>query len=129
MMKLVNCLLLAGLSLSLTACATLHSQPKPQLGLLETVNNIEVVPATQSNSARLIRFEDKCLIEFEAYLDNSKATEQWYFKGDVLMSAATLVEAQGDRAINRFDLESEETKMNFEMLKKHFSAENQTHCN
>lgn len=115
-------------SIALTACATLGTN-KPQLGLLETVQNIEVVPATQSNTARLIRFADKCLIEFEAHLDESTATEQWYFKGDTLLSAATIIEAQNDRTTNQFDLENENTKQNFEMLKKHFSEENQTHCN
>ena len=121
-------IIFAGLaSIALTACATLGTN-QPQLGLLETVQNIEVVPATENNTVRLIRFADNCLIEFEAQLDDSTATEQWYFKGDTLLSASTLIQAQGDRATNRFDLENPNTQQNFAMLKKHFSADHQKYC-
>lgn len=127
-MKVKTLIISSFTCLTFTACTHLPPQPQPSQ-LLEQVQNIQVLPETQSNQARLIKYKNTCIIEFTGKLGTGQATEHWAFKGDQLLSASTYVVAQdGTRQITHFDLHDPAKQANFMALKHNFQQEHIARC-
>ena len=128
-MSLQNYLLLGLIALGLTACNSRPKAPIPELGVLEKISNIDVMPHTKSNSAQLVKLLDHCIIEFNANLSAGRATEKWRFKGHALMNANTSILARdGTSTGQTFDLHDPLVQANFLALKSHFQKQNLAAC-
>ncbi len=127
-MKLKKTLLLSLYCLAFTACTHLPTQPQKSQ-LLEQVQNIQVLPETQSNQARLLKYQDTCIIEFTGKLGTGQAVEQWSFKGNQLLSANTHVLTQeGTRKVTHFDLQDPSKQANFVALRNNFHYDKLIQC-
>ena len=128
--------------ISFTACSYL---PTASTSPIQQVQNIEALPNTKTNLATLSRSNNGCLIQFTGYFDSGESTETWYFKANQLSRAISetyqydLKSAidvgtqkhkldQKTRTVTVFDIQSDETKYNFEKLKSHFSQTALAQC-
>ena len=132
-------------SFGFTACSMSPSQNPPALHTLQHVENIEAVPNTKSNTATLNHDKDHCIIQFTGYFDGGESTETWTFQAQQLKQAYSetykynqhgLVDTVTQKSkldLNSkvksvFDIQSPETKNNFEKLKSHFNKDTLSQC-
>ena len=131
-MKFNAILLTSAACLALAACSSAPKNPVPStsVGVIEEVQDIKAFPDTKNNKAKLIKLENKCIIEFTGMMDAGKARENWTFQGNTLYSAtSTVVAKDGSSTAQTFDLYDKGVQTNFLALKKNFSKENLEHCN
>lgn len=129
-MKLHGTVLALCTAFSLAACQSTPQKPQNELGVLEKVENLDVYPETNSNSAQLVKFPNHCIIEFAASMDAGLANEKWQFKGNQLMSAtSTIIAENGTSTGEVFDLYDPIKQDNFLALKSHFKKQNIAACN
>ena len=123
-------LILTGLaSIAVTACTSAPKIPQLQVGVLQEVQNLEVVPATTNNKAKLTKFLDKCVIEFTGNLKAGKAVEQWSFKSLTLISGGSASFAKdGTSTATNFDLHDATVQKNFLALRNYFAKEALAQC-
>lgn len=128
-MNVHGVLIITVTALGLAACSTTAKKSIPELGVLEKVENLEVYPETNSNSAQLVKFPNHCIIEFAATMDAGLANEKWQFKGNQLMSAtSTIIAENGTSTGEAFDLYDPVKQDNFLALKSHFKKQNMAAC-
>ena len=104
-------------AISFSACSYLPTTSPSPIKQLEHVQNIEALPNTKANVATLSQSKNDCLIQFTGYFDAGESTETWRFKANQLRHAFSV-----------FDVQSDETKHNFEKLKSHFSQTALAQC-
>ena len=123
-------LILTGLaSIAVTACTSAPKLPQLQVGVLQEVQNLEVVPATTNNKAKLTKFLDKCVIEFTGDIGNNRVIEQWSFKGMTLIDAGSATfQRDGTSTAQKFDLHDAGVQKNFVSLREHFAKDALTQC-
>ena len=132
-------------AISFSACSYLPTTSPSPIKQLEQVQNIEALPNTKANVATLSQSKNDCLIQFTGYFDAGESTETWRFKANQLRHAFSetyqydLNRAidvatqrhkldQKTRTVTVFDIQSDETKHNFEKLKSHFSQTALAQC-
>jgi hypothetical protein len=132
-------------SFGFTACSMSPSQNTAALHPLQQVENIAAVPNTKSNNATLSHDKDHCVIQFTGYFDGGESTETWTFQAQQLQQAYSetfkynqrdtvdAVAQKSDLDLNSkvktvFDIQSPETKNNFEKLKSHFNKDTLNQC-
>jgi hypothetical protein len=123
-------LILTGLaSIAVTACTSAPKIPQLQVGVLQEVQNLEVVPETTNNKAKLTKFLDKCVIEFTGDIGNNRIIEQWSFKGMTLIDAGSATfQRDGSSTAHKFNLHDANVQKNFVRLREHFAKDALTQC-
>lgn len=127
MMKIQTLLISLLTALSLSACSTTQTNPNAPI-VVEQHKNISAEPSTKHNLARLIKQKDNCMIEFTGNFETGKATENWIFKGDQLISAFSNIEADVEKKQTVFDPKDPEKIKNFQSLAKNFKTSNLERC-
>lgn len=92
---------------SCVAIAACHHSPvhhKEQDGqLVQKVENLQAVPTSDSNDAKLYQLDHGCAIEFTGFYETGKATETWTFKGNQLLSAKSVISTYVNNGLNSSD--------------------------
>ncbi|EXB35699.1 MULTISPECIES: hypothetical protein [Acinetobacter] len=129
-MKFKTLMLMGLASIAVTACSSAPKIPQLDLGVLQEVQNLEVVPATTNNKAKLTKFLDKCVIEFTGDIGENRVVEQWSFKGMGLMNAGSATfQRDGTSKAEKFNLHDANVQKNFVTLRDHFAKEALDQCN
>jgi hypothetical protein len=123
-------LILTGLAgIALSACTSAPPIPQLEVGVLQEVQNLEVVPATTNNKAKITRFLDQCVIEFTGDIGNNRIVEQWSFKGMTLINAGSATfQRDGTSTAEKFDLYDAKVQKNFVILRSHFHKDALAQC-
>lgn len=123
-------LMLTGLaSIAVTACTSAPNIPQLDMGVLQEVRDLEVVPQTTNNKAKLTKFLNKCVIEFTGDIGNNRVVEQWSFKGMTLIDAGSATfQRDGTSKAEKFDLYDDTVQQNFVALRDHFAKEALEQC-
>jgi hypothetical protein len=131
--------------LTFSACSVSPSQNLSPATPLQQVQNIDALPDTKTNSATLSKAKDHCVIQFTGYFDGGESAETWTFQAQKLQQAYSetykynqqdTVDAIAPKTaldLNSkvktvFDIQSPETKNNFEKLKSYFNKDALNQC-
>lgn len=140
-------LLIASLcSFGLTACQQIPiSSTDANAQVIEQVDYLQAFPSTEGNTAKLVKQKEGCIIEFYGLYETGRATEQWTFKGNQLLSAHTTISHYADGGLanaenkgkdiqiasqqkNTFDIQDSKTQDNFKALIGNFKAASLAQC-
>ena len=128
-MKLKALLFTTFATLTLTACTTTPKIPELQTGALQEINNLDIHPTATKSKATLIKFADRCSIEYTASSPTGKIAEQWAFKGNTVFSGGGAVFApDGTSKAAHYDLTKQETLDKFTVLKNKFAKDALEQC-
>lgn len=117
--------------MSFTACSTLQNQSPDTPKVLEQIKNIAASPTTEGNIAKLVKQDQRCIIEFTGYFDGGQAIEHWTFNHSGLISASSSTQYTTRASANTstaFDIEDPAVQANFKKLQSNFSASTLAQC-
>ncbi|GAA5000128.1 hypothetical protein GCM10023206_01490 [Acinetobacter puyangensis] len=134
---------------SCIAFAACHHAPthnaKENGQLVQKIENLQAVPASDSNDAKLYQLDKGCAIEFTGFYETGKATETWSFQGKQLLSAKSVISTYVDHGLNQtnnfdqpikiasqqhknFDIHDADTQKNFQSLLGYFKDDELQKC-